>query len=65
MPPLEIFIGPIVGFVVFYAIGWSMRNTVHDMNGPRDYATFAGKAMGTLFAIGIFAHLTGCEMGTL
>ena len=50
--PIEIFIGPIGGFIVFYLIGWSMRNDVHGMNGPRDYARFAAEAMAVLFAIG-------------
>lgn len=50
--PLEILIGPVLGFAFFYFIGWVMRNDVHGMNGPKDYARFSLQAMGVLFAIG-------------
>lgn len=50
--PLEVFIGPIGGFVFFYFVGWTMRNDVHGMNGPKDYARFSLQAMGVLFIVG-------------
>lgn len=50
--PLEVLFGPVAGFIVLYLIGWSLRNEVHNMNGPRDYAQFAAQAMGVLFFFG-------------
>jgi len=65
MPPIEIFIGPVVGFAVFYLLAWSMRNRVLGPTGPRHYAAFAAKAMGVLLAFGIISRLAGWDVGTL
>lgn len=65
MPPIEMFTGPVVGFVVFYLLAWSMRNRMLGPTGPRHYAAFAAKAMGVLLAIGIISRLAGCDVGTL
>lgn len=65
MPPFEIFIGPAVLFAILYLFAWSQRDSTYGPTGPKHYAAFAAKGVGLLFLIGLLAHLTGCELGTL
>lgn len=57
--PLEIFIGPVIGFVLFYGAASMIKNDVIGLERPQDRALFALKGLGILFALAFFAWATG------
>jgi hypothetical protein len=51
--------GPVIAFLILYALAWSMRNDVGGLNTRKDRALFALKGLAALFALALAGWLTG------